>query len=288
MKKKPSVTSPPVGHILVVDDIEMNRDLLARRLTRRGLTVSLASSGIEALKMAGENDYDLMLLDIAMPQMNGLDVLRQLRQEKSDSELPVIMVTARTDSKDVVEALKSGANDYVTKPIDFPVLLARSRTQLSRRQAMASLHESEERYALAMRGSSAGLWDWDIAGNTMFYSARWKAMLGYSMEEVSDDPKEWWSRVHDDDSVLLQKTLEQHLKQESLQFECEYRLRHRDGSYRWMMGRGIAIRDQNGQASRVTGSQIDTTEAKTIDALTSLPNRTFFVDQLQRALKRRS
>lgn len=117
--------------LLVVDDNEVNRDMLKLRLEVKGMQVELASDGHEALEMLSpqalyvEQAYDLVLLDVMMPEISGLDVLKEVRKNYTMADLPVIMVTARDASEDVVEALQLGANDYVTKPIDFPVLFAR-------------------------------------------------------------------------------------------------------------------------------------------------------------------
>ena len=116
--------------ILVVDDDELNRDMLSRRLERKEYRVLVASDGSEALEMAGRELLDLVILDIMMPGMSGLEVLKILRQTRSATELPVIMASAKGESQDVVNALELGANDYATKPLDFPVLLARIEAQL--------------------------------------------------------------------------------------------------------------------------------------------------------------
>ncbi len=123
------------GSILVVDDNEANRDMLGRRLAKRGYATSLAADGYEALDQLGRMQFDLVLLDVMMPGLSGLDVLRKLRETRSVSELPVIMATAKNASDDIVEALHSGANDYVTKPLDFDVVVARVETQLSLKRA---------------------------------------------------------------------------------------------------------------------------------------------------------
>ena len=94
-----------------------------------------AESGPRALEMVGAHRVDAVLLDVMMPGMSGLETLRRLRESRSVSDLPVIMVTAKDRSEDVVEALDLGANDYVTKPIDFPIALARIRTQVTARRA---------------------------------------------------------------------------------------------------------------------------------------------------------
>src|SRR5882762_46044 len=113
------------GSLLIVDDNEANRDALSRRLALKGYRVAMAASGPEALERVSADSYDLVLLDVEMPAMSGFEVLSRVRATRSHTELPVIMVTARTDGTDIVEAFRLGANDYVTKPIDFPVALAR-------------------------------------------------------------------------------------------------------------------------------------------------------------------
>src|SRR5919197_1400312 len=123
------------GSLLVVDDNPLNRDMLARRLTRRGYTVTVAADGYQALAMIEAQQFDLVLLDIMKPGISGLDVLKTVRQRYAVADLPVIMVTAKDQSEDIVAALQLGANDYVTKPLDFPVVLARTQTQLALKRA---------------------------------------------------------------------------------------------------------------------------------------------------------
>ena len=118
------------GRLLVVDDNELNREMLSRRLQRKNYDVTVAAGGQEALDLIYKDDFDLVLLDIMMPDITGLEVLSTLRKQFSTAELPVIMATAKIQSEDIVAALNLGANDYVTKPIDFAVLLARVDTHL--------------------------------------------------------------------------------------------------------------------------------------------------------------
>jgi adenylate cyclase len=123
------------ARILVVDDNEMNRDLLSRRLVKRGYQVSVVEDGRAALEWLEGNPCDLVLLDIMMPGISGIEVLTRLRETRDVSELPIIMATAKGDQSDIVDALKRGANDYVTKPLEFPVVLARVQTQLALKAA---------------------------------------------------------------------------------------------------------------------------------------------------------
>ena len=122
-------------NLLIVDDNEDNRDMLSRRLNRHGYGVVVAEDGQAALDRIADQPVDLVLLDIMMPGIDGIEVLRRLRETRSQAQLPVIMATAKSDSKDVVEALELGANDYVTKPLDFPVVLARVQSHLRSKAA---------------------------------------------------------------------------------------------------------------------------------------------------------
>ncbi len=117
--------------LLIVDDNDDNLRMLSLRLVRRGYNVETVNSGKKALEKLERHKYDLILLDIMMPVMDGFEVLTLLRKNYSITDLPVIMATAKDESEDIVKALKLGANDYVTKPIDFPVLMARVQTQLT-------------------------------------------------------------------------------------------------------------------------------------------------------------
>ena len=137
--------------LFVVDDNELNRDMLSRRLGSRGYAVELAEDGERALARLERETFDLVLLDIMMPGLSGIDVLKRVRQRWPASDLPVIMVTARDTAEDVVEALQLGANDYVTKPLDFPVVLARVETQLTLKRQKEEIRRLAEDLELRNR-----------------------------------------------------------------------------------------------------------------------------------------
>ncbi|MBP1634401.1 MAG: hypothetical protein H6Q10_975 [Acidobacteria bacterium] len=267
--------------LLVVDDDEMNRDMLGRRLERAGFDVTLAEDGPSALTALDRVQPDLILLDIMMPGMSGLEVLRRIRAAPGGHRAQVILVTARAQSEDIVEGLEAGADDYVTKPIDMPVALARIRTQLAKRKAELALSESEERYALAVQGTNDGVWDWNLPTGRVYYSPRWKAIMGYGEDETPDTIESWLLRVHDDDLERVRLELDEHLRGQTAHLETQHRTRRGD-SYRWVLVRGLAIRDGAGKAVRVAGSLTDITEGKVADALTGLPNRILFNDRLSR------
>jgi PAS domain S-box-containing protein len=271
--------------LLLVDDEPANLDMLSRRLQRAGYCVATAAGGQEALDRIADASFDLVLLDVQMPGLGGLQVLKAIRERHPAHKLPVVMVTARVQSEDIVVALEAGANDYVTKPVDFAVMLARVRTQLDRCAAERALAESEERYALAVRGANDGLWDWRAADGETYLSPRWKEILGYQDDELPNALSSWLDRVHPDDLERVRAELDRHLNGQSAQFESEHRVRHRSGIYRWALVRGVGVRDREGRVSRMAGSLTDITEGKVADPLTGLANRLQFVDRLERVME---
>lgn len=161
--------------ILVVDDNELNRNILARHLFREGYAVCTAEGGYEALDTIDAHPFDIVLLDVVMPEINGLEVLRRLRKDKTLSDLPVIMVTGRDTTQEIVEALETGANDYVTKPLDLPLVMARIKTQLALKKALnrvqllnSRLEKTQERLVRVVDSSpdnveSIGVWARSLA-----------------------------------------------------------------------------------------------------------------------------
>jgi len=132
------------GALLIVDDDQNDRDLLARRFQHHGYSVAIAANGLEALELIQTRKFDLVLLDMIMPGLEGLEVLKRVREKRSMAELPVIMLTAMDSTADVVEALRLGANDYLTKPAPFTVVQARTQTHLRLERAQQQLQERME------------------------------------------------------------------------------------------------------------------------------------------------
>jgi PAS domain S-box-containing protein len=130
-----------------------------------------------------------------------------------------------------------------------------------------ALKDSEQRWQLAVSGANDGIWDWNLQSGTVYFSERWKSMLGYSDEEIGNTLEEWSTRVHPDDLEQTQAEIQRHLRGETDFYEWEHRLRCKDGNYKWVLDRGRAQFDDNGQPVRVAGSHTDITERRTAEAV---------------------
>lgn len=135
-----------------------------------------------------------------------------------------------------------------------------------RKRAEEELRRSEERWRLASTGTTDGFWDWDVAGHTVFLSARWKQLRGYREEEIGVDETEWSSRIHPEDSSRVMATVQSYFNKEIPTFHCEYRTRRKDGTYFWISDRGGAVWDAQGRVVRMVGSETDITERKQAEA----------------------
>ncbi|MEP6715844.1 MAG: EAL domain-containing protein [Terriglobia bacterium] len=169
-------------------------------------------------------------------------------------------------------------NDEIGSLIDsFNEML----TQIQLRER--ALRESEQRYAVAARGANDGLWDWKLTTNEIYFSARWSQMLGMEAESWSM-PEDWFSHIHPGDRDRVEAEISAHREGKTNELVTEYRMRRGNGSFVWMLSRGICVRDYSGVAIRMAGSQTDITEGKVADPLTGLPNRLYFLDRLEAAI----
>jgi diguanylate cyclase (GGDEF)-like protein/PAS domain S-box-containing protein len=273
--------------VLVVDDERLNRAVLCKFLEQDNYETFEAEDGPKALESISRQKFDLVLLDIVMGDMDGFEVLARIRKKYSGAELPVIMVTANHQSEQIVRAFESGANDYVTKPVDRAVMMARISMHLDFKESREALKQSEERYTLVAQGTNDGIWDWNLDTNKVYYSPRWISMLGVD-EEDPESPEVWLGRIHVEDRPRVEMELKTHQAGMTPQFEAEMRMRHSDGSYRWTLCRGVAVLDELGIAHRMAGSLTDITEGKVADALTGLPNRVLFRERLERCVQRKN
>ncbi len=163
-------------------------------------------------------------------------------------------------------------------------------------RAWQARKESEERYSLAVAGANDGLWDWNLNEKRIYYSPRWKSMLGFEVDRIGESPEEWLNRIHPDDRTRVEAELAAHLERHAPCFESEHRMQRHDGEYIWVLNRGLAVRGQDEKAYRMAGSTSDITSRKRAeeqlvhdafhDTLTGLSNRALFADRLGLAIER--
>ncbi len=284
-----------VLHVLLVEDnpaeAELVRDVLGRARGERFVVEHTArlQAGLERL---GANDFDVVLLDFSLPDSVGLETYEKLRERAP--WVPVVILTNLDDEETAVRAVREGAQDYLLKRELATGLLVRSiRYAIERFRTERALRDSENRYALAVQGANDGIWDWNLAGGTADFSPRWRTMTG--CEAAASTIEAWFERVHPDDLRALQDALDAHLSGAESHFEHEHRLRSAAGGYRWVLARGLAVRDGSSLPTRMAGSLTDITDRKRAeerllhdafhDALTELPNRSLFLDRLGLALE---
>jgi diguanylate cyclase (GGDEF)-like protein/PAS domain S-box-containing protein len=291
-------TGEPIA-LLMVEDNPGDAHLIRRLLDRTALkplrltAVDRVSAALEFLR--GQEKVDIVLLDVSLPDTRAGSLDSLLRIKRQAPDLPVILLTGIDDEELAVQAVRQGAQDYLIKQeIDEGTLGRAIRYAIERKRAEVALHESQERYALAVSGAKDGLWDWDLEGDRIYFSPRWKAMLGFADGEIGESPSEWLGRIHPEDLPVVRQAISAHLLGQSADFESEHRMLHRDGGYRWVLTRGLAVRKGTGEAYRMAGSQSDITSRKAAeerllhdafhDPLTGLPNRALFMDRLGMAI----
>ena len=176
------------------------------------------------------------------------------------------------------------ANNQLRHPILGGIVIT-ARAVNDRTRSTGSLDESQARFMRAARGATDGLWEWDLEHNTFEVSRQWLELVGLDSDSRGPSPDEWLNRVHPEDRQRLRAQIAAHLEGLTDSFEADHRLLHEDGSYRWMMCRGLAVRDKSDQPVRIAGALIDISARMLFDGLTGLPNRSFLRDRITDAMK---
>ncbi|HMM75257.1 MAG TPA: EAL domain-containing protein [Gammaproteobacteria bacterium] len=284
--------------VLLVEDIESEAKLVVKNLRRVSgwrFIIEHFDRLVPALERVRESRFDVVLLDLNLPDGAGIEVCQ--RMHAAAPHTPTIVLTNQTSIELGTKALREGAQDYLIKREVDATLLGRAiRYAIERNRAERALRESEQRYALAVAGANDGIWDWNMRDSEVYFSARWKAILGYAEHEIADRIDEWFDRVDLRDREKFDEAMSQHLESKTALFESEYRITAKGGEVRWVLSRGVAVRDESGAPWRMAGSMTDITRRKQTearllheamhDALTGLPNRILFMDRLELALRR--
>ena len=285
----------PNEKIFLAEDEIKTAHEMATHLESLGYVISgQADRGEIVIQKTGDLRPDLVLMEINLKgQMDGIEAAKQIYR---NFDIPVVFISAYADTINLNSDMLARAYGFMSKPFDPLEIKSVITIAINKHNTDGKLRESEERYVLAVRAANDGIWDWNLKTNKIYYSTRWKKMLGYKNSEIDTDPNDWFNLIHPDDQKLVQATLASHLKKLTPNFECEYRIRNSNGNYLWVLSRGLAVRDEDGAPYRMAGSQSDITGRKLAearlahdavhDALTGLPNRVLFLDRLQNRLER--
>ncbi|PTB20565.1 histidine kinase [Trinickia symbiotica] len=203
---------------------------------------------------------DVVLLDLGLPDAQGLDTFRAFHRQAPD--LPVLVLTGLDDMSVGLLAIHEGAQDYLLKRDIEPSLLRRAiHYAIERHSAAAALAASEERFQLAVRGATAGLWDWNLQSDDIYFSPQFKAILGYEDHELPNERRAHLDAIHPDDTGRVREALNAHLEHRR-PFDVEYRLLTRSGQFRWVQSRGQAHWDVAGKPYRMVSWVIDISDRK--------------------------
>lgn len=263
-------------HVLYAEHNPIDVDLTRRHLERHAphLTLEAVDSAAQVLARlpadaAAASDIDVLMLDYRLAGETGLDVLRQVREERG-LDLPVLMVTGQGGEAVVVQAMRLGATDYLVKHDGYlqvlPQALENAWHRVIATREHAALKASEERLRLVLRGTNDAAWDIDLATGRFHLSPRWWEMLGHDVGASTIDVPQALALVPDEHREDLLQRMWALLKSRDESFELTLSLRHADGHAVPLLVRGFIVRDAQGRALRVAGTNTDLTERKRAEA----------------------
>ena len=275
------VTEPGAGSAAIHDALD-----------EAGFDVELADGLERAFEQLDTGPHDVIVLDLESGHVDAI-----ARAVSMAPTAAIVAFCPRYGDEEAVAMLTAGAQDVLARASVDPLTLTRRiHHAVARSRHTRRLGERIERYTLSVQGAKDGLWDWKLNEDRIHFSTRWKTMLGFAEDELGDSSDAWFGRIHPSDVDDVTRALANHVSGDAEAFEAEYRMRHRDGGWRWILTRGLALRDRNGHAYRIAGSQTDITARKQVeqrllhnayhDAETGLPNRALLMDRLSRAMVR--
>lgn len=280
--------------LAITDDptrVEIVRAALAE-VGEHGFVVAHAADEVLAEQALGNQEYACIVFWRSDDRTTWSRFIRGRRHPR----VPIVYVDETLSTEDRVArrraVLDEGAWGYVrADELTGPMLEAAIFHALERAQLQQSIAQVQERFALAVRGSNDGVWEWILGTDEVHFSRRWRELLGYGVDDLRGELHEWLSRVHPDDLEGLKTDLDAHVGGSKPFHEHEHRIRAGDGEYRWVITRGVVQRDPDGRATRMAGSLTDTSdfrvrdqrllEESRHDALTNLPRREPFLERLR-------
>jgi diguanylate cyclase (GGDEF)-like protein/PAS domain S-box-containing protein len=233
--------------------------------------------GVAAVELAGSALVDWVSAD---DRPSATELLADWNRQAGNSDPAVLHFTHPIHGTVDLELV---ANNQLGHPILAGIVVT-ARPITDRARSSSSLDESQARFVRAARGATDGLWEWDLENHTFEVSRQWLELVGLPPGSRSPSPDEWLNRVHPEDRQRLRAQIAAHLEGQTESFEADHRLVHEDGTYRWMMCRGMAVRDRSDQPVRIAGALLDISARMLFDGLTGLPNRSFLRDRIRDAL----
>jgi diguanylate cyclase (GGDEF)-like protein/PAS domain S-box-containing protein len=282
---------------------------LARRQPEAGTRRGTSPKGRAVLRLFDQAPFAALLCDVdrkvtawngAAERLFGVASSEAIGRELSMLVFPdtdADRAEARTELRELLESTETlqslrmtPARTGAPRMCEWTVVPLRDRKgrEVGNAAMVQEADPLRDRYAIAWQAAGDGVWDWDLGGDRLWLSESWRAIVGAGGE--GEAPAQWMDRVHPGDRDALDAAIRVHLEGESVRFESEHRLRHEDGSWRWVLARGQATRDATGKAMRFSGSMMDVTDPKAgasrvlRDALTQLPNRAHFLELVERSL----
>ena len=263
------------------------------------LSMEIAGSASEAIdRLTLEPLIDLLITEHTPPDLDGLQLLAEIRAR--ELRTPVILMTSSENEEKVIAAFKLGASDYLVNhephyaELALRIDLAIDRHELTlaneraaaelaeRQRTLAALRESQKQLDLALDAGRIALWSWEVGTNHAQFSSRWKAQLGFADHEIRTDSAQWEALCHPDDLVNMRSIIARYLAAPWPDFTFEYRMRHKDGAWRWFMLHADLELDEHAKPVRIVGSQMDITALK--HQQTELASTSARLQQLSRRL----
>ena len=279
--------------VLVVDDEETIRLLARAALEKNNFEIHEASNGSQGLSLFEDLRPDLVLLDVIMPDFDGFATCESIRKLPGGDATPILMMTGLDDTVSINRAYEAGATDFITKPINWVLLIHRVRYMLRASRANRELRRSKARLANAQRIAKLGHWDWNIERNSVHWSDELFRIFGFRPQAFKPSKELFLRCIHPEDAASVRDSLEGILAQER-PCNMDYRIIHSDGSQRFVHQQTEIIPGEDGKTRWMTGTIQDITELKHAekqisflayyDSLTGLPNRALFKKYLRRAL----
>ncbi len=245
--------------LLLVDDHQTNLDTLEAMLAGEGYQIYTASSGLEAIELAAGLHPDIILLDVMMPEMDGFEVCERIRKNPALQQTPILLLTALGDHASLLRGINSGADDFISKPVNLEILRARVRTivRLNRACIIDALRQSEERFRQLAENVNEVFWILERASKRVIYaSPAYETIWGRSCAALYADPREWTDAIHADDRARVLAVIEGDSPEP---FDHVYRILRPDGETRWVRERGFPMRDAEGCVQRLVGTAEDIT-----------------------------